>query len=54
MAHPIVIDIETQYLFQEVGYDHRKLKVSVVGTYDYAKDLYRAYTENELREFPQT
>ncbi len=45
---PIVFDIETQYSFQEVGYDHKKLKVSVVGTYDYATDKYQTFLENEL------
>lgn len=48
MSNPIVIDIETQYLFQEVGYDYKKLKVSVVGTYDYGTHEYKAYFENEL------
>lgn len=46
--HPIVFDIETQNLFTDVGYDHRKLKVSVVGIYDYATDKYETYRENEL------
>ena len=48
MSHPIVIDIETQHIFQEVGYDHKKLKVSVVGTFDYGTNEYKAYFENEL------
>lgn len=48
MNYPVVFDIETQFLFQEVGYDHKKLKVSVVGTYDYKTDEYKAYTEKEL------
>lgn len=49
MIHqPLVLDLETQYLFQEVGYDHRKLKVSVVGIYDYATDKYQTFLENEL------
>jgi len=48
MSSPIVFDIETQYTFQEVSYDHKKLKVSVVGTYDYATGEYYAYLEEEL------
>lgn len=48
MSHPLVLDIETQHAFSEVGYDHKKLKVSVVGTYDYATGQYQAYFEHEL------
>lgn len=48
MGNPIVLDLETQHSFQEVGFDHRKLKVSVVGVYDYGKDEYKIYRENEL------
>ncbi len=48
MSHPLVLDLETQHTFAEVGYDHKKLKVSVVGIYDYANDKYEAYFENEL------
>lgn len=51
MTHPIVFDVETQYSFQEVGNDVKKLKVSVVGTYDYKTDTYKTYRENELTEF---
>lgn len=50
MAHPIVLDLETQFKFQEVGYDHKKLRVSVCGIYNYADDTYRAYKEDELPE----
>lgn len=50
MSHPVVLDIETQYTFQEVGNDCKKLKISVVGTYDYGKDKYKVYRENELNE----
>lgn len=35
MAKPVVLDLETQYSFSEKGKDPRKLKVSVVGIYDY-------------------
>ncbi|MBI5451982.1 hypothetical protein HY945_00810, partial [Candidatus Gottesmanbacteria bacterium] len=48
MSYPVVLDLETQHSFQEVGFDHRKLKVSVVGVYDYGKDEYKIYRENEL------
>lgn len=51
MSYPIIFDIETQHSFQEVGNDRRKLKVSVVGMYDYATDKYRVYLEDELSEF---
>src|SRR3989338_4636878 len=51
MAHkPIIIDVETKHSFQEVGYDHKKLKVSVVGTYDYGLNEYKVYFEKELPE----
>lgn len=50
MTHPIVLDLETQNKFQDVGYDHKKLLVSVCGIYDYATDTYRTYMENELAE----
>lgn len=48
MYYPIVLDLETQHSFQEVGFDHWKLKVSVVGVYDYGKDEYKIFRENEL------
>ncbi len=48
MNAPIVLDLETQNTFQEVSFDYRKLKVSVVGIYDYGKDKYEIYRENEL------
>lgn len=51
MSYPIIFDVETQHTFAEVGYNHKKLKISVVGTYDYATGEYRAYLENELLEF---
>lgn len=51
---PIVLDIETQNLFTDVGYDHKKLKVSVVGIYDYLSGKYEAFLENELNKlFPR-
>ncbi|MCL4338695.1 ribonuclease H-like domain-containing protein [Patescibacteria group bacterium] len=50
LIKPVVLDLETQFTFQEVGYDPKKLKVSVVGLYDYATDKYEAYKEES---FPQ-
>lgn len=54
MAQPVVIDVETQLTFRDVGgYDPRKLKISVAGLYDYATDSYLSFTEPELpRLFP--
>ncbi len=49
MGQPLVFDIETQNTFQEVGkYDHRLLKVSLVGAFDYATGEYSSYLESEL------
>lgn len=45
---PIVLDLETQNLFTDVGYDHKKLKISVVGIYDYATEKYETYLEKDL------
>ena len=45
----VVLDIETQNTFQEVGaYDHAKLKISVIGVYFYETDEYLCYEEHEL------
>ena len=45
----IVLDIETQNTFEEVGgYFTDKLKVSLVGVYYYATDTYESYLEHEL------
>ncbi len=51
----LVFDIETQKSFQEVGGKSRsqfleKLKVSVVGVYDYRVDQYLSYEENKMME----
>ena len=50
----LVMDIETQKSFKEVGKSKldslSKLKVSVVGVYDYLTDQYRAYEEKELMD----
>ncbi len=45
----LVLDIETQNTFQEVGkYDHSLLRISLVGVYNYETREYAAYLENEL------
>ncbi len=50
LTKPVVLDLETQFTFQEVGYDPKKLKVSVVGLYDYATDKYEAYKEENFSQ----
>src|SRR3989344_8148006 len=50
MNQPFVLDVETQFTFQEVGHDCAKLKISVVGTYDYKSGQYRCFREKELPE----
>lgn len=53
MAEPVVLDLETQYSFREKGKDPRRLKISVVGLYDYNDDQFKAFFEDELsRLFP--
>ena len=42
------MNIKTKNLFTEFVYDHKKLKVSVVGIYDYATDKYETYLEKDL------
>ena len=47
--HELVLDIETQNSFQEVGkYDPRLLKISLVGVYDFFTDTYHSFLEAEL------
>ncbi len=49
MSREIVLDIETQNTFQEVGgYDHTKLLISVIGCYFYETDTYESFEEHEL------
>ncbi len=50
MSHPVVIDVETQHVFAEVGGDIRKLRISVAGLYDYATDQFHTFMEPELSE----
>lgn len=49
MSNEVVLDIETQNTFQEVGaYDHSLLKISVVSCYFYETDEYVSYEEADL------
>ena len=54
MVAPVVIDVETQNTFRDVGgYEPTKLKISVAGMYDYATDKYYTFIESELNKlFP--
>ena len=46
----LVLDLETQKTFDEVGRQNlHKLKVSVVGIYDYLTDEYKIYEESEIQ-----
>lgn len=50
----VVLDLETQKTFDEVGRQNlHKLKVSVVGTYDYLIDEYVSYEENEIHQLEE-
>lgn len=50
----LVFDIETQNTFQETGKSRaeafKKLRVSIVGVYEYLTDTYKVYEEKELME----
>ncbi len=50
MLKKIVLDLETQNLFQDVGGRGKNhlLKVSLCGIYDYSRDMYVMYEEAEL------
>ncbi len=50
MLKKIVLDLETQNLFQDVGGRGKNhlLKVSLCGIYDYTTDRYTMYEESEL------
>ena len=50
MLKKIVLDLETQKSFQEVGGRGKNhlLKISVCGIYDYSTDKYSIYEEHEL------
>lgn len=47
----LVLDLETQKTFDEVGRQNlHKLKVSVVGIYDYLTDEYQTYEESQISD----
>jgi len=49
MNNEVVLDIETQNTFQDAGsWDHKLLKISIVGCYFYETDEYIAYEVSEL------
>lgn len=49
-TNTLVIDVETQKSFQEVGGQRNaeKLLISVAGVYSYSRDEYKAFEESEL------
>lgn len=53
MGSPIVFDVETQKIFQEVNNDVSKLGVSVVVAYDYAEDRFKTFFEKDLPQLFQ-
>ena len=53
MASPIVFDVETQRIFQEVNNETDKLGVSVVGVYDYADGSFKTFFEKDLPQLFQ-
>lgn len=49
MRHEVVLDIETQNTFQEVGaYNPALLSISLVGCYFYETDTYESFLEADL------
>ncbi|MBI3231482.1 MAG: ribonuclease H-like domain-containing protein [Candidatus Doudnabacteria bacterium] len=50
MLKKIVLDLETQKLFEEVGGRGKNhlLKISVAGIYDYSSDRYQVFREHEI------
>lgn len=47
----VVFDVETSNIFSDVGSnDPIDLNISIVGTYDYESDKYRAFLQEELGE----
>ncbi len=51
----IVLDLETQKLFEEVGGRGKNhlLRVSVCGVYDYSTDKFSTYGENEMTQLAE-
>lgn len=51
MSNEVVLDIETQNTFQDVGgYFTDKLKISVIGVYFYETGTFEAFEEHELAQ----
>lgn len=49
MSREIVLDIETQNTFQDIGStEHSKLRISLVGVYFYETDTYEYFLEPDL------
>jgi len=49
--NPIVLDLETQKSFAEVGRTgHAKMRISVAGIYDYGRDAYEAFEERDIHK----
>ncbi|MBT6253872.1 hypothetical protein HOI83_01415 [Candidatus Uhrbacteria bacterium] len=49
MSKEIVLDIETRNTFQDVGgWNHDKLKISLIGVYFYETDTYETFLEEDL------
>ncbi len=49
MRHEIVLDIETQNTFQDIGvYNPARLSISLVGCYFYATDSFESFFEADL------
>ena len=49
LSHDVVLDLETQNTFQDVGSrDPAALSLSLVGVYTYADDTFRTYMEEDL------
>ena len=50
----LVLDLETQKTFDQVGRQNlHKLKVSVVGVYDYLTDQYQTYEEPHISKLEE-
>ncbi|EKE13801.1 MAG: hypothetical protein ACD_12C00811G0001 [uncultured bacterium] len=49
MRRPIILDLETQYTFRDFA-DPKKLRISVVGIYDYKDCQLKAFFDHELNK----
>ncbi len=47
---PLILDLETKFLFRDVNRDNKRLGVSVVGIYDYKDKSTKTFLENELNQ----